>query len=430
MFFSNFYDLWRSQLAAAGAPPAGHFGRGVFRDRRRSGRVGRRSRFAIIFPRLMRSITLLLLALAPAAGFAQTIALPVPPPPAVAAKAYLLLDFNSGQTLATHEAQARAEPASLTKLMTAYLTFSAIKRKRIRRDTVVPVSERARRAVGSRMFIDPGRPVTVDELIHGMIVQSGNDACIALAEAIAGSEEAFVEMMNFEARRLGLKNTHFANATGLPHPKHYSTAEDLAALAMAVMRDHREFFSLYSQKEYRYNNVTQFNRNRLLWTDPTVDGMKTGYTENAGYCLIASARRGDRRLLSVVLGAGSEAARASESQKLLNYGFQAYDTVRLYPGNQPVASLPVFKGTADRVRAGFLDDLTLALPKGNSDRLKATVESLQPLLAPIHSGDKIGVMKLTLDGKPFREIPVVALDNVPVAGILGRGWDTLRLLFR
>jgi D-alanyl-D-alanine carboxypeptidase (penicillin-binding protein 5/6) len=322
------------------------------------------------------------------------------------------------------------EPASLTKLMTAYLTFAALKQKKIGGDQAVPVSDRARRAEGSRMFIDPKKPVTVNELIHGMIVQSGNDACIALAEAVAGSEEAFVGMMNREAQRLGLKNTLFANATGLPHSQHYSTAQDLALLAAAVIRDFPEHYPLYAQKEYRYNNISQANRNRLLWTDPAVDGMKTGYTENAGYCLVASARRGERRLISVVLGTASDAARAVESQKLLNYGFLAYDSVRLYGGKQPVATLPVFKGAANSIKAGFATDLHLALPTGTRDKLKATVESMQPLLAPISEGQSIGTMKITLDGKPYREIPVVALENVPVAGILGRGWDALRLLFR
>jgi len=378
----------------------------------------------------MRSILLLLLSVFPAALPAQQAALPVPPAPAISAKSYLLLDFHSGQPLAAHDPHARVEPASLTKLMTAYLTFAALKQKRIRPDQVVPVSERAWRAEGSRMFIEPRKPVTVDELIRGVIVQSGNDACIALAEAIAGSEEAFAGMMNREAQRLGLKNTRFVNSTGLPHPQHYSTAQDLAELAAAVIRDFPEHYPLYSQKEYRYNNIAQSNRNRLLWTDPTVDGMKTGYTENAGYCLITSARRGARRLVSVVLGAASEAARAAESQKLLNHGFQAYDGVRLYSGNQPVATLQVFKGAANSIKAGFIAELHLTLPTGTREKLKATVESMQPLLAPIRVGQKVGTMRLTLDGKPFREVPVVALENVPVAGILGRGWDTLRLLFR
>ncbi len=378
----------------------------------------------------MRAILLFLLPFLPAALSAQPAAFPVSPVPAISARAYVLLDFHSGQALAAHEPLARVEPASLTKLMTAYLTFAALKQKKISGDQAVTVSERAWRAVGSRMFIEPKKQVTVDELVHGMIVQSGNDACIALAEVIAGNEDAFVEMMNLEAQRLGLKNTQFANATGLPHPQHYSTAQDLALLATAVIRDFPERYPLYSQKEYRYNSITQSNRNRLLWTDPAVDGMKTGYTENAGYCLVASARRGERRLVSVVLGTASDAARAAESQKLLNYGFLAYDGVRLFGGGQPVATLPVYKGSANSIRAGFAADLHLALPAGARDKLKATVESLQPLLAPISAGQAIGTMKITLDGKPYRDIPVVALENVPVAGILGRGWDALRLLFR
>jgi D-alanyl-D-alanine carboxypeptidase (penicillin-binding protein 5/6) len=280
------------------------------------------------------------------------------------------------------------------------------------------------------MFIEPGKPVTVDELIRGMIVHSGNDACIALAEAIAGSEEVFAQMMTREARRLGMKNTNFLNSTGLPQPQHYSTAQDLALLAAAIVRDFPEYYPLYSAKEYRYNNISQSNRNRLLWTDPTVDGMKTGYTEKAGYCLVTSAKRGERRLVSVVLGTASEAARAIESQKLLNYGFQFYDTVRLYEKNQAVATLQVWKGGSNMVKAGFTSDFYLSLPKGQVDKLKASVESLQPLLAPISAGQRVGTMKLVLDGKPYRELPVVALESVPVAGIFGRSWDSMRLLFK
>jgi D-alanyl-D-alanine carboxypeptidase (penicillin-binding protein 5/6) len=280
------------------------------------------------------------------------------------------------------------------------------------------------------MFIEPRKPVTVNQLMNGMIVQSGNDASIALAEAIAGSEEVFVQLMNREAQRLGLKNTHFVNATGLPHPDHYSTTEDLALLAAAIIRDFPKYYRLYSQKEFTYNKIKQANRNRLLWTDPTVDGMKTGHTESAGYCLITSAKRGEHRLLSVVLGAASEAGRATESQKLLNYGFQFYDSFRVHARNQPVATLQVFKGAADMVKAGFLTDLYVTLPKGQRSKLKATVESLQPLVAPIRAGQPVGTMKVMLDGKPYRELPVVALEDVPLAGILGRSWDSLRLLFR
>jgi D-alanyl-D-alanine carboxypeptidase (penicillin-binding protein 5/6) len=280
------------------------------------------------------------------------------------------------------------------------------------------------------MFIEPRKTVTVEELMRGMIVQSGNDACLALAELIGGSEEAFAKMMNEQAQRLGMKNTNFMNSTGLPNPQHYSTAQDLALLASAIIRDFPEYHPLYAMKEYRYNNVTQANRNRLLWTDPTVDGMKTGYTENAGYCLIASARRGERRLLSVVLGTASEAARAAESQKLLNYGFQNYDSVKLYEKSQAVTSLPVWKGVINSVKAGFLNDLYVSLPKGQADKVKASLESRQPLLAPVAAGQQIGVMKLTLDGKPYAELPVVALENVALAGVFGRGWDSIRLLFK
>jgi D-alanyl-D-alanine carboxypeptidase (penicillin-binding protein 5/6) len=383
-----------------------------------------------LFLELMRLIFTFLIFFLPHLSLAQQNALPLPAVPPIAAKAYLLLDFRSGQPLAALNHNERFEPASLTKLMTAYLVFNALKQKTIKPDQVVPVSERAWRAEGSRMFIEPRKPVTVDELIRGMIVQSGNDACIALAEAIAGSEEIFAQMMTREAQRLGMKNTSFMNSTGLPNPQHYSTAHDLALLAAAIVRDFPEHYPLYSLREFRYNNISQSNRNRLLWQDSTVDGMKTGYTENAGYCLITSAKRGERRLISVVLGTASESVRAAESQKLLNYGFQFYDSVRLYEKNQPVATLKVWKGGSDSVKAGFTGDFYLTLPKGQADNIKASVESLQPLLAPISAGQQVGIMKLTLDGKPFRELPVVALEAVPLAGIFGRGWDSLRLLFK
>lgn len=379
----------------------------------------------------MRRTPLLLLLAFSSTLFAQQAPLPDPPAPAIAARSYVLLDFNSGQPLAAREPQRRVEPASLTKLMTAYLAFSALRQNRIRPDQVVPVSERAARAAGARMFIEPGRAVTVDELLRGVIVQSANDASIALAESIAGSEEAFASLMNREAQRLGLNNTRFANSTGLPNPRQYSTAQDLAALAAAVIRDFPQHYPLYAQKEYRYNNIAQANRNRLLWTDPAVDGMKTGYSESAGYSQITSARRGERRLISVLIGAASDAARAAESQKLLNHGFRSYDGMLLYSARQSVAVLPVFKGAANSVRAGFLADIHLALPKGRGDKpLKATLESVQPLLAPISAGQEIGLMKITLDGRTVREVPVLALESVAVAGILGRGWDALRLLFR
>lgn len=377
----------------------------------------------------------LLLCLAASPVFAQqqpTYFAPLQSTLSVAAKAYILTDFQSGQTLVSQNVDERVEPASLTKLMTAHVVFAALKQKRITLTQTVPVSERAWRTQGSRMFIEPNMPVTVDELLRGMIVQSGNDACIALAEAIAGSEEAFAQMMNQEAARLGMKNTRFVNSTGLPHPQHYSTARDLALLATAMIRDFPEYYPLYSLKEYKYNNISQTNRNRLLWLDPNVDGVKTGHTEAAGYCLVTSARRGERRLISVVMGTASDNARTQESQRLLNYGFQFYDTVRLYQREQEVATIQLWKGAQNMLKAGFSHDLYFSLPseyRGKSDKLKATVEYRQPLLAPINAGQTVGKVKFALDGKAVVEYPLVALETVAVAGIFGRTWDSLRLLF-
>jgi len=383
------------------------------------------------FPVLPMISRLLVSALA---AFLTTLSLPVPAevpaPPPVAARAWLLMDTASGQLLASQGEHERAEPASLTKLMTAYLSFSALKAKTLQLAQPVPVSERAWRAEGSRMFIEPRRPVTVEELIHGMIVQSGNDACIALAEAIAGSEEVFAQMMNREAQRLGMKDTSFVNSTGLSDPKHYSSAHDLALLATAVIRDFPEYYRYYSIREYRYNNIAQPNRNRLLWLDPNVDGVKTGYTENAGYCLIASAKRGQRRLLSVVLGTASENVRAQESQKLLNYGFQFYDSARLYEKGQTVSTVQVWKGSARVLKAGVAADLNVSVPKGMTDKLKADLVSQQPLLAPISAGQRVGTIRVMLESKQIGEYPVVALENIAVAGIIGRTWDTVRLWFR
>ncbi len=356
--------------------------------------------------------------------------LPLPPAPPVAARAYLLADFSSGRLLVQQGVNDRVEPASLTKLMTAYLTFTALKQGRIKMNQVLPVSEKAWRTEGSRMFIEMDRPVTVDELIHGMIIQSGNDACIALAEGVAGSEEVFAQMMNQQAARLGMKNTHYMNSTGLPHPQHYTTAYDLSLLAAAIIRDFPEDFKYYSMKDYRYNNITQPNRNRLLWLDPSVDGMKTGHTESAGYCLIATAKRNPMRLISVVLGASSDNVRATESQKLLNYGFQFFDSHRVYAKGQTISSLPVWKGKEKTLKAGVSQDLLLTLPKGHYSRVKATVTSKQPLLAPIAAGQAVGTLHLTLDDKPLAEYPLLALEEMPLANIFGRAWDTIKLWFK
>ena len=369
---------------------------------------------------------LFLILILPALASAQA-----PQAPQVTGRAWVVVDISSGQILAAEKPDERFEPASLTKLMTAYLAFAALKEKKLALEQQVNVSERAWRAPGSRMFIEPKKPVSVDELIRGMIVQSGNDACIALAEQLAGSEEAFAGRMNREAERLGMKNTKYMNASGLPDPQHYSTARDLHLLAVALIRDFPEQYAqYYSQREYRYNGITQVNRNRLLWLDNTVDGMKTGFTEAAGYCLVASSKRGPRRLLSVLLGSTSESMRAQESQKLLNWGFQFFDAVRLYAGNAPVKEIEVWKGARASLKAGFRDDLVVTVPKGQGEKLKAELLSHSPLLAPVAAGTRVGNLRVTLDGKPFGEYPVIALEEVPAAGIFVRAWDTLRLWLR
>lgn len=359
----------------------------------------------------------------------------VPPPP-MTARAYVLFDATSGQILASQALTDRFEPASLTKLMTAYLVFEAIKNKKLTLNQTVPVSERAWRAQGSRMFIDPKQTPTVEQLIRGMIVQSGNDASVALAEAVAGSEETFAQLMNRRARSLGMKNTNFLNATGLPNPQHYSTAEDLLTLANAIISDFPVEFEYYKEREFTHNKITQPNRNRLLAIDPNVDGLKTGHTDAAGFCLVATAKRalannsGERRLISVVLGTGSDTARTQESQRLLNYGFQMFDSQRLYKKGEPIATPEIFKGEQNTVKLGFDRDVWFTLPKEKFTRLNATLTTTQPLIAPLQLGQKAGIMKLTRDGKTVAELPVVALEEVKTAGFLGRGWDAIRLMFK
>jgi D-alanyl-D-alanine carboxypeptidase (penicillin-binding protein 5/6) len=380
--------------------------------------------------RVMLAHSLLFVALLLLGLGAHATPLPVPPPPQIDARAWLLTDLLSGQALAEKAPDARVEPASLTKLMTAYLAFAAIKEGRLQPDQTLPVSEKAWRAEGSRMFLDPRRPAKVDEVLKGMIVQSGNDASIVLAEAIAGSEAGFADMMNQMAKRLGMHNTHFVNATGLPHPQHYTTARDLTRLAAALIRDFPNYYGYYALKEYTYNGITQANRNRLLWLDPYVDGVKTGHTESAGYCLVSSAKRGERRLLAVVLGARSENARAMESQRLLNYGFQSFETVRLYKANQPVTRLKLYKGREGEVGVGFTQDLYVTVPRGAGNRVQAQLITRQPLLAPVNRGQPLGTVRLSLDGRPLGDYPLRALNDVAVAGLLGRAWDSLLLWFQ
>jgi D-alanyl-D-alanine carboxypeptidase (penicillin-binding protein 5/6) len=379
-------------------------------------------------PPFMKSLAVLLLFVSLA--LPARAALPVPPPPQIEARAWLLIDTASGLPLAEKNPDAKVEPASLTKLMTAYLTFSAIKEGRLTLAQPLPVSEKAWKAEGSRMFLDPKRPASVENLLKGMIVQSGNDACIVLAEAVAGSEESFAHLMNQMAKRLGMTGTQYVNATGLPHPGHFTTARDLARLSSVLIRDFPEFYKFYSMREFAYNGITQPNRNRLLFMDPSVDGVKTGHTESAGYCLIASARREQRRLLSVVLGTGSDSARAMESQKLLNYGFQFFETVKLYPANQAVSSLRIYKGRGGHVKAGFISDFHVTVPRGTAKAIQAQLITQQPLLAPVKRGQRLGTLRLSANGQPVGDYPLLAIEEVEVAGILGRGWDNILLMFK
>lgn len=353
------------------------------------------------------------------------------PPPTLAVDAYLLIDVNSNAVIASHKKDEKLEPASLTKMMTAYLTFKALKEDLLTLEQPIPVSTKAWKVEGSRMFIEPKKKVTVDELLHGLIIQSGNDAAIALAEAIGGSEEQFAVMMNQQAKKLGMSATQYMNATGLPDKAHFTTASDLAIIAKAIIVDFPlEYRRLYSQKEYTYNKITQRNRNRLLWLDATVDGVKTGHTKAAGYCLVSSAKRDETRLIAVVLGAASETMRAAESQRLLNYGFQFYESTLVYKVAQPVSSIPVYKGYTKTATATVAKNLYLSLPKGDYARVKATMTSKQPLIAPIEAGQEVGKISFMLDGKVIAEQPLIAAGNVGPAGFFGRIIDSIKLLVK
>ena len=359
-----------------------------------------------------------------------------PQPPEIAARQYLLIDLSSQQVLAERDADAVADPASLTKLMTAYLVFNALRDKKLTLEQQVPVSLRAwaeRKGGGSLMFIDTTMTPKVDELLKGMIVQSGNDAAVALAEAVGGSLDNFVAMMNRQAQAWGLKNTQFKNVTGLTEAGHQSTPRDMAYIAGKIIVDHPSFYPYYSVRQFTYNKIKQDNRNMLLGRDPSVDGMKTGYTEAAGYCLVASAQRefpnGQRRLLSVVMGAASKEARAAESQKLLNWGWQAWDAVRLFDAGKPVATVPVWKGSKSEARLGAGPGaLFVAVPKGQGTQMRTVIERTDPLVAPLAAGQRVGTIKvLTPAGAPVSSVPLVVLEPVELAGIFGRAWDSVRL---
>ncbi len=359
----------------------------------------------------------------------------VPQPPEIAARAYLLVDLTAQQTLAELDADKPIEPASLTKLMTAYIVFDALKAKKITLQQTFGVSERAWKMPGSRMFIDPKMKVPVEDLIKGMIVQSGNDATMALAEGVGGTVEHFVQMMNAQAKLLGMKSTGYKNPEGLTEPGHTTTARDLSILASRLMQDFPDYVGYYAIKKYRYPGTpaaNENNRNLLLFRDPSVDGLKTGHTDAAGFCLIATAKReapgvGQRRLLSIVLGASSENARATESQKLLNWGYTAFDAIKLFDANQAVVTPNVWKGRGNQVKLGRFAPIVVAVPAGAAGRIQTQVARPEPLLAPLNRGHAVGALKVTLDQKPLVDVPLLVLDTVEQAGFVGRAWDTVRL---
>ena len=380
--------------------------------------------------RLIKALAAPLLALLCFAAGAQA-----PQPPEIAARSYLLMDVTANQLLAARDIDVPVEPASLTKLMTAYLVFDALRSKKIDLKQTFPVSERAWKMPGSRMFIDPKMKVPVEDLIKGMIVQSGNDATVALAEGVGGTVERFVQLMNEQAKSLGMKSTGYRNPEGLTAPGHTTTARDLSILASRLMQDFPDYVSYYSVKKYRYQGTptaNDTNRNLLLFRDPTVDGLKTGYTEAAGYCLIATAKRdfpnlGGRRLLAVVLGAGSENGRANESQKLLNWGYTAFEAIKLFDANQAVVTPEVWKGAANSVKLGRPQAIVVAVPAGSAGRLKTQVARPDPLVAPFTKGQAVGTLKVTAGDQPVADVPLMVLEAVEQAGVLGRAWDAIRL---
>ncbi|MBK6614756.1 D-alanyl-D-alanine carboxypeptidase family protein [Ottowia sp.] len=380
--------------------------------------------------RFLQTLAALTLAAASLAARAQA-----PQPPEVAAKAYLVMDVTAGQILAAKDIDAPVEPASLTKLMSAYLVFDALRAKKIALTQTMPVSQRAWKMPGSRMFIDPKMQVPVEDLIKGMIVQSGNDATVALAEGVAGSVERFVQLMNDQAKALSLKNTSYRNVEGLTEPGHTTTARDLAVLSARLLQDFPEYVHYYTIKKYRYPGTpasNDTNRNLLLLRDPTVDGLKTGHTKAAGYCLVATAKRdfpnlSGRRLLSVVLGAASESARANESQKLLNWGYTAYEGVKLFDAGKPVAAPRVWKGQASELKLGRAEPIVVAVPTGTTAQVKTEIARPEPLIAPFKQGQAVATLKIRQGDQLLAEVPLVALEGVEEAGFLGRAWDAIRL---
>lgn len=347
--------------------------------------------------------------------------------PVIASRAWIVVDAVTGQTIASQNPSQEVEPASLTKIMTVYLMFEALKEKRITADQQVNVSEKAWRTPGSRMFIEPRKPVTVEELLYGVVVQSGNDASVAIAELLAGTETAFAQQMTEKAIALGMKDTTFKNSNGLPDPEHTTTVQDLAILAQRMISDHPKKYEMYAVREFTYNNIKQNNRNRLLWVDPSVDGMKTGHTTAAGYCLIATAQRGERRMISVLVGAESEATRAEESLKLLNWSFQNFDLVKLFDANKPAIQARVWEGTTELAALGSPMPILVTIPRGKTGDVLVTAQRPDPLLAPLSQGQRVGQMTLSLDGQPLRVLPLDVLEPVERAGFFGRALDQFKL---
>lgn len=346
-----------------------------------------------------------------------------PAAPTIAASSYLLMDFNSSRVLAEKDADKRVAPASLTKIMTVYVVFRELKAGHLKLDEKVTISQHAWETGGSKMFVEVNKQVSVEDLLQGVIIQSGNDASVALAEHVAGSEETFATMMNEQATRLGMSNSHFENSMGLPTQNHYSTARDLAILAQALIREFPDYYRWDSQKEFTYNNITQQNRNQLLWRDPSVDGVKTGYTEDAGYCMVTSAKREDMRLISVVMGTASPSARANESQSLINYGFRFFETHRLYEAKTPLAEARIRKGVVTKLQVGVAEDIFVTAPRKHFSELKAETQVDKAILAPLKKGDTVGSLNISLGGETILNKPLVAMDDVAEGGIFRRLYD-------
>ena len=353
----------------------------------------------------------------------------IPSEPQIAATAYVVMDADTGRVIASKNLHEKFAPASLTKMMTAYILEYELDKGNVSKDDLVLISEKAWRTQGSRMFIREGTQVLLGDLMKGIIIQSGNDASVAVAEHIAGSESAFSDLMNQHAKLLGMQNSQFMNATGLPADNHYSTASDLAVLAKAIIQRYPEHYSVYSEKYFTYNKIRQPNRNKLLWRDKTVDGLKTGHTQEAGYCLVASAKRDNMRLISVVLGTKNEEARARESQKLLSYAFRYYRTHKLYESNVVLNTAKVWSGTHDQLRLTITEPLSVTIPRGHADSLQATMDVDRVIKAPVAKGQEVGKVRVMLDGDLVAEVPLVALDTIPEAGLIKRLWDAIMLFF-